>query len=94
MARVYRLKAGLEMPDSGLPGAPYGGVDCAGIREGADVEDALTTARRSAERLAPDVPTFRMLALVLAALAGEQPLVLASARPAPARPLPDARQAA
>jgi hypothetical protein len=37
MARVYRLKAGLEMPDSGLPGAPHGGVDCAGNREGADV---------------------------------------------------------
>jgi hypothetical protein len=93
MARVYRLKAGLEMPDSGLPGAPSE-VGCAGIREGADVEDALTTARRSAERLAPDVPTFRRLDAALAGLAGDARLELRPSPPQPLRALPDVQRAA
>jgi hypothetical protein len=70
MARVYRLKAGLEMPDSGLPGAPSE-VDCAGIGEGADVENWRLRAFHARDLAAEhaESPAFRTLAVDLAVMA-------------------------
>lgn len=83
-------------------GTQLGFVLRASRREGGGVgrddvpmdDDALARAREAAERLAPDVPTFRMLAAALADLAGERPLALVSEQSRLSRPPPAARRAA